>query len=242
MFTMKQNTTFLFFFFSFFFFCCYGQHLENKNILLVYGGWEGHQPEAFAKRMSAWLQAQGASVSVTNDYSVYENEESLKKIDLILQYVTMDKLSEAQHNGLTNAVKAGTGIAGCHGGLGDAFREQTEYQYMIGGQFVKHPGGFVNYTVNITNKTDEITKGVQDFSLISEQYYMHVDPALEVLATTQFSGEHDPWVKGVTMPVCWKKQYGKGKVFYLSIGHAPENFDIPEVWTILTNGLTWASR
>ena len=58
-------------------------------------------------------------------------------------------------------------------------------------------------------------QGITDFDYPSEQYYMHVDPANEVLATTTFSGEHAPWIEGVVMPVVWKRRYGEGRVFYL---------------------------
>jgi type 1 glutamine amidotransferase len=113
---------------------------------------------------------------------------------------------------------------------------------MVGGQFVKHPGGQVSYTVQIDAKKDPITKGLNDFSLYSEQYYMHVDPALDVLASTKFSGVHDSWINGAIVPVVWKKSFDKGRVFYISIGHSKDNFEIPEVWTLITRGISWAAQ
>ena len=116
----------------------------------------------------------------------------------------------------------------------------VEYQFMVGGQWVSHPGGIIDYTVNIIDHDDPITKGLKDFKVKSEQYYMHVDPINEVLATTTFNDKHAYWIDGVTMPVVWKKKYGKGKVFYTSLGHTRDVFDIPEAWTILQRGIKWA--
>ena len=141
----------------------------------------------------------------------------MSELDLVIQHITMSKITDDQLNGLLKAVKNGTGLAGCHGGLGDSFRNNTEYQYMIGGQFVKHPGGQVNYKVTIENRKDFITRGIKDFNIFSEQYYMHVDPALDVLATTTFSEKYDPWIKGVIIPVVWKKNMGKEKFFIIRL-------------------------
>jgi len=138
-------------------------------------------------------------------------------------------------------VRNGVGLAGWHGGLGDSFRNSPEYQFMVGGQWVAHPGGKVDYKVNIIDHDDPITKGLSDFKMRSEQYYMHVDPINKVLATTTYSGEHDPWIKGVVMPVVWKKMYGKGRVFYSSLGHSAGDFEVHEALEITKRGMLWAS-
>ena len=214
----------------------------GKKVLIVYGGWNGHQPEYFANKISDWLKTQNANVFISDSTSIYTNGKLMNKLDLIIQHITMSEITDDQLNGLIKAVANGTGLAGCHGGLADSFRDNTEYQYMVGGQFVKHPGGEVNYKVTIENKKDPITKGINDFKIFSEQYYMHVDPALEILASTKFSGENDPWIKGAIVPVVWKKKYGKGKIFYNSIGHSKNTFEIPEVWNLITRGISWASK
>ncbi len=225
---------------------CFSQNqynsLEGKKILVVYGGWAGHQPKYFANKISAWLKSQKAKVYLSDSTSVYTNEKLMNELDLIIQHITMSKITENELKSLINTVSNGTGLAGCHGGLGDSFRNNTEYQYMIGGQFVKHPVGQVDYTVTIKNKKDSITRGIEDFNVFSEQYYMHVDPALDVLATTTFSGKYDPWIKGVIIPVVWKKKYGKGKIFYNSIGHSKQDYNIPEVWTLIKRGVLWAAK
>ena len=215
--------------------------LKDKNILIVYGGWKGHQPEIFANKIAAWLKDKGAKVNLSESTKIYTNHGVMRQVDLIIQHITMSEMSESESHALQEAVKGGVGLAGCHGGLGDAFRNNTEYQYMIGGQFVKHPGGQVDYTVNITAPENPLVIDIKDFTLHSEQYYMHVDPAITILATTLFTGKHDAWIEGIEIPVVWTKPYGKGRVFYSSLGHNKEDFDIPQVWEIITRGITWAA-
>lgn len=217
--------------------------LANKNILVVWGGWEDHQPQVFAKKVAAWATSVGAHVTVSDSLGIYTDKDFMKKQNLIIQYWTMGTITEEQSKGLIDSVKNGAGLVGCHGGIGDSFRENPEFQYMVGGQWVAHPGDKINYKVEIDDAFDPVTKGVDDFEIFNtEQYYMHVDPNVKVLARTSFSAEHDQWIKGANMPVVWKKIHQKGRVFYISIGHNPEDFDHPAVWTMLTRGIDWAAK
>jgi uncharacterized protein len=165
----------------------------------------------------------------------------MESLQLIVPVWTMGTLSAEQEKGLLAAVSRGVGIAGWHGGMADSFRACTEYQYMVGGQWVAHPGGITRYGVHITNHTDRITAGLSDFEMDSEQYYMHVDPHNDVLATTTFSGAANPWIEGTVMPVAWKRHYGKGRVFYSSLGHVAKDFEVPQARTIVQRGMLWAA-
>ena len=213
-----------------------------KSALFVWGGWEGHEPKQCVDIFAPYLQEQGYEVEISNTLDTFLEEEKIKFLDLIVPVWTMGTITREQEKGLLEAVKSGVGIAGWHGGMGDAFRQNTEYQFMVGGQWVAHPGGIVTYEVNIINHEDPITAGIPDFKMTSEQYYMHVDPSNEVLATTTFSGEHIPWIKGCVMPVVWKRMWGKGRVFYTSLGHVAKDFEVPEALEIVKRGLLWASR
>jgi type 1 glutamine amidotransferase len=163
-------------------------------------------------------------------------------LDLIVQIWTMGKIEKEPLKGLMAAVKGGVGLAGWHGGLGDAYRLETDYQYMVGGSWVSHPGNIIDYSVQIVDHEDPITAGISDFGLHTEQYFMHVNPNNKVLATTTFSAEHDDWIDGCTMPVAWKKVYGKGRVFYTSMGHTVDVWDTPEALTIMQRGMLWAAE
>lgn len=216
--------------------------LNGKKILFTYGGWDGHEPEKCRDIFVPWLQSMGAEVTVSPSLDSYTDKALMDSLDLIIQIFTMSKISGDQSKGLLEAVQRGVGIAGWHGGIGDAFRENTEFQFMVGGQWVAHPGGVIDYTVQITDKKDPVTRGLKDFAMKSEQYYMHVDPNVKVLATTTFNGQHAPWIEGAVMPVVWKKTYGKGRVFYSSLGHVASDFEVPEALTIMKRGIAWAAE
>lgn len=214
----------------------------TKKVLFVWGGWEGHEPKQCVDVFAPLMAETGYDVEISNTLDSYLDVEYLKTKDLIVQSVTMSSITNEQLKGLQQAVDSGVGFAGWHGGSGDSFRQATDYQFMVGGQWVAHPGGVIHYRVNITNHTDPITAGLSDFDMHSEQYYMHVDPSNEVLATTTFTGEHCAWIDGVVMPVTWKRIWGKGKVFYSSLGHVAADFNVPEAREMVRRGLIWATR
>lgn len=212
-----------------------------KRALIVWGGWEGHEPKQCAEIFAPWLHAQGYEVIVSNTLDTYTDKDLMQSLNLIVPIWTMGTITPEQEAGLLDAVRGGVGIAGWHGGMGDSFRNNTEYQFMVGGQWVAHPGNIIDYEVNIIKPEDPIVAGLSDFRMHSEQYYMHVDPSNEVLATTTFSDEYCEWIAGTVMPVVWKRRYGKGRVFYSSLGHVAEDFEVPEALEIMKRGMLWAS-
>jgi uncharacterized protein len=212
-----------------------------KSALIVWGGWDGHEPEQCAHIIRDMLNEEGFSVAIKTETAAFA-DPGLKDLSLIVPIYTMSKIEKAEVENLCAAVESGVGLAGYHGGMCDAFRDQVEYQFMCGGQWVAHPGNIIDYRVNITAKNDPVMAGISDFDYTSEQYYMHVDPANEVLATTAFSGEHAAWTRGVVMPVVWKRRHGAGRVFYSSLGHQAKEFNVPQMRTILRRGMVWAAR
>jgi len=216
----------------------------TKRALVFWGGWEGHDPEAVADVFRRTLESESFDVEVSNTLSVLEDRDKVRCLHLIVSVWTMGEISKEQCESVSEAVANGTGLAGCHGGMCDAFRSNVEWQFMTGGQWVAHPGhDGVTYTINIKNSSSGLVDGLRDFEIASEQYYMHVDPAVEVLATTRFptvSGYHVP--NGVVdMPVVWTKRWGLGRVFYNSLGHNARTFDIPEALELMRRGFLWAA-
>jgi uncharacterized protein len=207
--------------------------------LIVHGGWDGHQPDAFAELCAELLRDEGLTVELADSLDVL-TEDRLAGLSLVVPIWTMGTITHERLTDLLEAVCKGVGIAGFHGGMGDAFRDATDYQFMVGGQFVAHPDGLKDYVVNIVD--DPLTEGIGDFRVHSEQYYMHVDPSNHVLATTTFEPTESSWVTGTVMPVAWTRQWGKGRVFYSSVGHAPEELDVPEARELLRRGMAWAAR
>ena len=215
----------------------------TKTALINWGGWDGHEPKACAELFAELLRAEDFEVKVISDLDVYTDEAYMQSLDLVVPVWTMSDISDDQEAGLLKTIRGGVGLAGWHGGMADSFRTRVEYQFMVGGQWVAHPGNVIPYTVQIT-RVDPITAGLTDFEMNSEQYYLHVDPGNEVLATTTFSGSYGdaPWIAGTAMPVVWKRHFGKGRVFYSSLGHVRQDFEVPEAKELMLRGMLWAAR
>ena len=213
----------------------------NKHALIVYGGWQGHDPTETSHLFAGLLQESGVRVTLSETLDSFLDAELMNAVDMVVPVYTMSSITREQEAGLLEAVRErGVNVGGWHGGMADAFRNNTEYQFMCGGQWVAHPGNIIDYRVNVTDQAHPITAGIADFDMHSEQYYMHTDPSNQVLATTTFSGEHAAWIDGTVMPVAWTRRYGAGKVFYSSLGHVIGDFDVPEAREIVRRGLLWA--
>ena len=218
---------------------------EKLKAMVVWGGWDGHEPELVAKRVEKVLKNENFDVEVHDNLDAFLDVDYLKTLDLIYPLWTMGEIKGEQRGPVSQAVASGVGLAGNHGGICDAFRWDTEWQFMCGGNWVAHPGNDKTpYKVNIKHNSSPITFGIKDFDVASEQYYLHVDPAVEVLATTRFPVANGPHItnKSVDMPVVWTKMWGYGRVFYTSLGHHDDVFDIPEAGEILRRGLLWAAE
>ena len=217
----------------------------TRKALIVWGGWDGHQPEQVAQVLQRALIAEGFDVEVSDTLDAFKEPTKLMNLSLIVPHWTMGKITGEQVKPVLDAVQAGVGLAGCHGGMCDAFRDNTDWQFMTGGQWVAHPGNDgLKYTVRITDHAHPITAGIKDFEVASEQYYMHVDPVVNVLATTRFPVADGPHVPNgpVEMPVLWTKMYGTGRVFYDALGHTAKVVESEPNLTIMRRGFRWAAR
>ncbi len=217
----------------------------GKKALILSGGWEGHRPAAMAELFGRVLGESGFEVEQSDNLDVLKDQARLMALDLIVPNWTMGKITTEQVNPLLKAVAAGVGLAGCHGGMGDAFRDNSEWQFMTGGQFVAHPGNDgIQYEVQISPFRSVITQDLSDFTVKSEQYYMHVDPAIRVLAYTRFPVADGPHAANgpVDMPVIWTKVFGKGRVFYNSLGHDERVLANEPCLTIIRRGFAWAAK
>ncbi len=220
--------------------------MAGKSALIVWGGWDGHEPEKVARRFARLLENEGVSVRIADTLEAFGDLEYLKTLHLIVPIWTNGKLPGGLCSNVSVAVASGVGLAGNHGGMCDAFRENTEWQFMTGGNWVSHPGGQVPYTVEINRgSSSPIVEGLEDFEVVSEQYYLHVDPAVDVLATTRFPNPRVVYFhssnRPVDMPVVWTKRWGHGRVFYNSLGHVDSVFDqAPAAQELMRRGFLWA--
>ena len=213
------------------------------SALITWGGWEGHEPDKVAGIFRKILVGAGHDVTVTDNLDCFDDPELCRRMDLIVPVWTMSELSREAASNVSEAVARGTGLAGCHGGMCDAFRSNVLWQFMTGANWVAHPGGDgVDYLVEITDPDHELVQGIGDFNVSSEQYYLHVDPANQVLATTKFPTVD--WYHStngpVDMPVAWTRHWGLGRVYYNSLGHHANVIEDGPAHEMLRRGLLWA--
>lgn len=244
----------------------------KQKALIFRGGWDGHEPELVSERFRGWLESENFTVEISDTLEILADKEFLKEQDLIIPMWTQGNMDDRYAFHISEAVEAGTGIAGCHGGMCDSFRWNIEYQFITGSQWVSHPGDTwyhhisdlseenlayvkkfypspedafsTDYTVNIKRgAASPIIEGIPDFKVRTEQYYLHLDPCVNVLATTMVNTVGPHSANGpVAMPVVYTKLWGAGRVFYSSLGHINAVFDVPEVAEITKRGLLWAAR
>jgi uncharacterized protein len=213
--------------------------VTTRRALVVRGGWEGHLPVEATELFIPFLRENAFEVTVSDNLDSYLD---LDGTDLVLQCISMGEITSEQCKGLEAAIRGGTGFAGWHGGIVDSFRSNTDYSFITGGQFVSHPGGFVDHEIEIVAE-HPIVAGIKHFSLHTEQYYVHADPTNQVLATTTFRAHPDyPWIAGATMPAVWTRTWGDGRIFVCTPGHSLADLETPEVRTIIERGLLWASK
>lgn len=216
-----------------------------KKALVFWGGWDGHEPEQVANHIGGLLKEKGLDVTIINDMSCLEDKAYTASFHVLVPVVTMDKITNEQVESVSEAVANGSGLVGCHGGMCDAFRESVLWQFITGGNWVAHPGGDnINYTINMKNSSSPLVEGLNDFKVCSEQYYLHVDPCVEVLATTRFPNPDVHWFhssnKSVDVPQVWTKRWGHGRVWYTALGHVEAIVKMPEVTELISRGLDWA--
>ncbi len=219
---------------------------REKKVLIFQGGWDGHEPALVAKRFAGIMEKHGYSCKISDSQEALLDLDELMSLDLIIPCWTMGSIDRTARENIVKAVAAGCGLAGCHGGMCDAFREDVEWQFMTGGQWVSHPGGDgVDYQVNIRHGSSPIVEGLEDFPVCSEQYYVHIDPAVQVLATTRFPIVPYYHISNgtVDVPVAWTKFWGNGRVFYNSLGHHDDVFDkSPTAQILMERGMLWAAQ
>lgn len=211
-----------------------------RRALVVWGGMELHTPERSAQVVRELLEPEGFAVTVTSDYDAL-GADDVASNDLVVPVITDGTLAPEKMARLVDAIRGGTGLAGFHMGLATSFRSSVPFRYAASCYWVQHPGNIITYKVDVTRSDHPIMAGIESFEHKSEQYYLNYDPAVEVLATTVFSGEFHPWRKNVVMPVVFTTMHDQGRVFYSSLGHTADEL-IGPVREILRRGLVWAAR
>ena len=217
----------------------------GKRALITWGGWDGHQPDKVAALFAELLRAEGFEVEVHDTLACFDDAARLKTLDLIVPIWTMSTIAKEQSQAVADAVESGVGLAGCHGGMCDAFRNDVVWQFMTGAQWVAHPGNDgLDYRVRITDPANPLVAGIEDFDVKTEQYYLHVDPAVKVHAVCEFPVFDGPHAANgpVAMPIGFTKMWGKGRVYYNALGHHADVIDHGAPREMIRRGMLWAAR
>jgi hypothetical protein len=219
--------------------------MTQSRALITWGGWDGHEPETVAHLIAGLLRDGGVEADISDSLACFDDVGALCGYDLIVPIWTMSRIEKHQAENVSEAVARGTGLAGCHGGMCDAFRENVLWQFMTGANWVAHPGGDgVRYTVEIRDRAHELTEGLEDFEVATEQYYLQVDAANHVLATTRFPTV--TWYHSangpVDIPVAWTRKWGLGRVYYNALGHKANVIESGTPNEMLRRGVLWAAR
>ncbi len=218
-----------------------------KKALIVWGGWDGHEPEAVADLFAEILRSEQFEVKVSDTLDAFLDVEFVKSQNLIVPVWTMGSITGEQSASVTSAVaEHGVGIAGAHGGMCDSFRNDTEWQFMTGSQWVSHPGndGLRYYVHFDRTNPHEISAGLLDFEVVSEQYYLHVDPGVNTLAYCNFPTPGAPGrhvQNPCRMPQVYTKWYGEGRVFYNALGHQRVVLEAEVPRELMRRGFLWAA-
>ena len=159
------------------------------------------------------------------------------------------ELTDQQKADLLSFVKDdGKGFVAAHT-ASTAFFSWPEFGEMLGGRFDEHPWGITDATVVIEDPAFPAMKHFKPTQVVKDEHYQTKDFSREkirVLASLDPKSVdmNAPAVhhKDGDFPVAWAKNYGKGRVFYSTLGHAPEYWDTPQIQTMYLEAMKWALR
>ena len=205
---------------------------------ILTGGWSGHDPEGVAAWTAERLAALSLSAEVVRDLDALL-DPALDGLALLVPNWSWGQLSRPQEAAIVAAVERGLGLVGTHGGMGDAARGSLAYQWLVGGQFVAHPGDVCPHRVTFDSGST-LLGDLPAVELMTERYVMLVDPAVTVHARLTLGADPLPWLDGVQLPVAWTRRWGAGRVAYLSVGHSVDDLRVPEMATAFERLAGWA--
>jgi uncharacterized protein len=203
-----------------------------------------HESEDIIEELGS---ANGFDVIITHKAEKYITPENLKNLDVIIFYTTGElPLSNEQKAAFLNFIRSGKGFVGIHSAT-DTFYNWPEYGEMIGGYFDGHPWTQNDtVSINASDRKNPITKHWEESFKLTEEIYQFKEFNREKVTVTMSldTANTDMTKKGVKakeFPVTWLRDYGKGRVFYTSLGHRPEVWRDQRYQTMIVNAMKWAA-
>jgi len=203
---------------------------EKIKLFFLQGG--GHDWKGNFAILQPILEKTGDfEISASNDMDELK-ADSIKKYNLILFYGSgLNFKNPEQEKGLIEFVKGGGAFAGIHSAT-DSFKNSEAYWQMIGGRFKGHGGG--KFWTRIVDKEHAITKGLEDFEIQDETYSHNYAKGFEPHSLVKIDRGAEQQSMG------WCHEFGKGRVFYTSLGHGREAWVNPHFQRLAVRGLYWA--
>jgi uncharacterized protein len=152
-------------------------------------------------------------------------------------------LDDKQRAELAAFVRDGKGFVAAHVGL-TAFESWPEFGELIGGRYDEHPWGSAAGTILNEDPSFPATKHFPaTFPFVDEFYQAKDAPRDKIRVLLRLDVSKMPPQQNLRnrdYPLAWAKMYGKGRVFYSSLGHASETWDNRDVRQMYFEAIKWA--
>ena len=227
---------------------------QTKVLFLTHSAGFKHGVIRRAKQgQAAWAEhnlrnfaASQFEVVATKDCSSI-TAENLKNYAAVVFYTTGElPISPENRQALYSWIQAGGGFVGIHCAT-DTLYKDPKYGEMIGGYFAGHPW-HMKVPILVEDSThpatallgerfeftDEIYQ-FRNFNADNVDVLLRLDPKFKQIG----KGRHK---ESNYYAVAWSRDYGKGRVFYTSLGHRREVWVDPTFLKHLTSGIRWAMR
>jgi uncharacterized protein len=204
--------------------------------------------ERLGRESGLWSTTIRTDTEALTKQKLEYNAKNLNDFDAVLFYTGGDlEMNAEQKEALLSFVRDdGKGFVGVHSAT-ITFTSWPEYGEMIGGYFDEHPWGTFDAPILVEGpdfpgmqqfpKTftlkDEIYQ-IKDFSRDKVRVLMRLDASKLDLENRRVHR------KDLDFAVSWAKMYGKGRVFYSTLGHVEQNWDDPRIQKMYLEAIKWA--
>lgn len=230
----------------------------SRKKLLAIGEEKGYRHEAVSHAL-ATVEHLGRETSVWDTYirtdtepltkkKLEYNAKNLNDFDAVLFFTggTLEMDDQQKADFLSFVHDDGKGFIGIHSAT-ITFTKWPGYGEMIGGYFDEHPWGTFEAPILVEDSgfpgmaqwprsftlKDEIYQ-IKNYSRADRRVIMRLDPGKLNLNNPRVHRTDKDFA------VAWAKMYGKGRVYYTTLGHVDENWDDPRFQKMITEAIRWA--
>jgi type 1 glutamine amidotransferase len=140
----------------------------------------------------------------------------------------------AHERAVSEFVRGGGALVCLHAGL-SMYGHDGVYGRTSHGSFINHPVEHPDFHIRPTRAVHQVTRGVKEFPIRDEMYFVRVDSAETTILMESWSPDYG------SSAAAWAHQIGAGRVFCFTPGHRDEVLASPSYLAVLENGLRWAA-